>query len=338
MLEEYVVPSDLAGRRLSAVLSGRLGMSRRMLRRIIQAGGFYVNGEPVYLSVTVQDGDRVTWERPEEEVAVEPENIPLEICYEDDDVIVVNKPAGMLTHPSPHERRGSLLAAAAHYLRDRGGVPHAVHRLDKYTSGAVLIAKHAHAHHQLDRALRQGLVDRRYVAIVYAPEGCETGRWLTFVDGLAPNPHRPSRRIVVPPDRGDRAVTHALPLVQAGPLALVALVLETGRTHQIRAQMAFHGMPLVGDRDYTYALANRRDPLGQASFYEKAFGRQALHAYALSWPRVEDRAMCKVRARVADDMRELWQTVAGRDDIEAWCDEAQDVEPPGDPIYGPMDA
>lgn len=329
-VEQYQVPAELEGRRLSTVLMSTLGLSRRLLRRIIREDGFFLNGQPVRLSAIVRRGDLISWQLPDESPSIAPEQMPLDICYEDEDVMVVNKPAGILTHPSARERTGSLLAGVAYYLQKTGQTPHAVHRLDKYTSGAILFAKHAHAHHQLDRALRHGLVHRKYVALAYVQNDIPCGVWLHLVDDLAMNPEKPSRRIVVPEGKGERAITHALPLARTGHMVLFAFELETGRTHQIRLQMASRGMPLVGDRDYPYSVARKPDLAGRAGYFERVFPHQALHAYQLSWQLGENGPRKKSWARVPDAMERLWSLSGGTDTMEQWCERAAVASPTND--------
>ncbi|WP_245630045.1 pseudouridine synthase [Alicyclobacillus acidiphilus] len=317
-LHEFIVTEAEAGRRLSSVLMKGRGVSRRLVRRVIANDTFYLNGQPVPLSVHVAAGDRITFVMPEASESVTPEPMPLDICYEDDDVIAINKPAGVLTHPTARERTGSLLAGVAYHLQKEGRTPHAVHRLDKFTSGAILYAKHTHAHHRLDQALRNGRVHRRYMALAYVPFDVPMGQWLRMEDRIVQDPEKPSRRVIGTQDEGDLAVTHAMPIARVNHMMLFLFRLETGRTHQIRLQMASRGMPLVGDRDYTFAYANIGDPVGKAAYYERVFPHQALHAYELSWQVQVDGDLRVAYASVPQALEELWALSGGKQPLAEW--------------------
>lgn len=312
---EFIISEKLAGRRLSSILSTTHGMSRRFIRRVIAENGLQCNGEPVLLSQVMKYGDHVTIELPEETSNVVAERMKLDICYEDADVVVVNKPAGILTHPSARERTGSLLAGVAAHLEPQGLVPHSVHRLDKYTSGAILFAKHAHAHHLLDVALRNNQVHRRYVALVYSSSPLQLNEWQKLEDWIAQDPSKPSRRVIGSPENGQIAVTHMAPLMNIGSVYLCVFRLETGRTHQIRLQMASRGMPLLGDRDYTYAYSGQADT-EVSRYYEKVMGHQALHAYELTWNTQRDEGEQTVCAPVSDQLEELWMLLGGKLSID----------------------
>lgn len=320
-MHEFIVTESEAGRRLSSVLMKSRGVSRRLVRRVIANDTFYLNGQAVPLSAQVSVGDRITFAMPESEQNVLPEEMPLDIRYEDDDVIVVNKPAGVLTHPSSRERSGSLLAGVAYHLQRQGRTPHAVHRLDKYTSGAILYAKHTHAHHLLDQALRDGQVHRKYLALAYVSADVVLGEWMRFEDLIMQDPTKPSRRVIGRDGEGDLAVTYAKPIHQVAHMALFKFRLETGRTHQIRLQMASRGMPLVGDRDYTYRYANMEDLAQRATYYERVYPHQALHAYELSWKVKVDDALRRASANPSAQLEEFWALSGGGKSLSAYVAE-----------------
>ncbi|GMA60861.1 RluA family pseudouridine synthase [Alicyclobacillus fastidiosus] len=313
---EFTITDAEAGRKLSTLLSNTHGMSRRLLRKVIQTDGVLCNGTPVMLSYIVKAGDHIGVQFPDEDTTVVPEPMPLHVCYEDDNIVVVNKPAGVLTHPSARERTGSLLAGVAAYLQPYGLVPHSIHRLDKFTSGAIMFAKHAHGHHLFDAALRHDLVHRNYVAIAFTPTHPPLSQWVTFEDFIAQDPNKPSRRIVGDETSGQLAITHMCPIARVGDVSICVFRLETGRTHQIRLQMAARGMPLVGDRDYTYAYSGH-PPTKASTFHERMLPHQALHAYQLVWRvRVTD-APTSAYAKPADLLEELWSMLGGGPSLHA---------------------
>ncbi len=308
----FEITERLAGRKLGSILQSEFKMSRRLLRHLIDNDGVKVDGQTMYLTARVSIGQSVTILLPKETSHILPEKMNLDIRYEDDEVIVINKTKGVLTHPTAHERSGSLLAGVMHYLGEDGEIPHSVHRLDRDTSGVVMFAKHAHSHHLFDLALREGKMHRSYVAMVYCPElpnldKDEVG-FSTISLPIAGDPNQPSRRVIS--EEGQPAITHFKILDKVGKAAVVELVLETGRTHQIRLHMASIGMPLLGDRDYTIAYSGRPAPR-DAESYRKMMMRQALHAYALAWTHPITKQKKCVTAPVADDMVELWSELGG---------------------------
>lgn len=285
-------------------------MSRRLLRKLVVENSVFVNGQQVRMSTLVSEGDSVSLQFPDEISSVEPENIPLDILYEDENVLVVNKPVNMLTHPSARERSGSLLAAAAFYLQPQGLVPHSIHRLDKYTSGAILIAKHAHAHHLFDQSLRHGLIHRHYVALVYSRHPLSLQQPFRLVDFIAQDPTKPSRRVIGDELSGQEALTDVEVVAAMPPVYVCRFRLETGRTHQIRLQMASHAMPLLGDRDYTYAYSGDAESI-ESVHYQRVIPHQALHAYELIWRTRLESTYRRSSAPVRSEMEELWTLLKG---------------------------
>ncbi|MCL6453830.1 MAG: RluA family pseudouridine synthase [Alicyclobacillus sp.] len=309
-----------AGRTVRSILESQLRLSRRALRSLITTEGVMRNGAPVYLTARVEAGDTLAVWLPVETTDLIASPQPLQIAYEDSEVLVVDKPAGVLSHPTSRERTGSILDAV--YAHIAPLVPHCVHRLDRDTSGLLLLAKHAHFHHLFDEALRRGDVHRAYLAIVHLAStdpsgnfGAGASDWETIDLPIAQAPNAPSRRVISA--TGQRAVTHYRVLARAARSALVMVVLETGRTHQIRVHFAAVGQPLWGDPAY----GPRRDlesPDGQL------IARQALHAAWLWFRHPVTGHETAVFAPPPTDMRQAWCALGGQ--VSDWP-RAEDCNP-----------
>lgn len=314
-----------AGQRLDQWLAGRLApdLSRSRVQALIRQGAVGVGGRAVTETKhKLAAGDVVTVDVPEPEPA-EPqgEAIPLDILYEDDALIVVNKPAGLVVHPGAGNWTGTLVNALIHHcgesLSGIGGVkrPGIVHRLDKDTSGVMVVAKTDHAHRALSEAFadhgRTGALRRAYVALVW---GIPTPAVGTIDAPLGRAADR-IRRAVVPETRDDarHAVTHYAVEERFGEgrkdfaaASLVECRLETGRTHQIRVHMAHIGHPLVGDRDYGQAFRTKANRLPEPLRSKvQAFPRQALHARLLEFAHPDTHLTMRFEAPLPEDMEEL---------------------------------
>lgn len=228
-------------------------LSRSFIQKIIKEGRVRVNGEPVKANYRVHTDDDVAFELPgAQEPDIEPQDIPLDILYEDSDVLVVNKPKGMVVHPAAGHYRDTLVNAVLFHchgnLSGINGVmrPGIVHRIDKDTTGSVIVCKNDAAHQSIAQQLKDHSIVRRYRAIVHGvieeEEGC--------VD--APIGRDPSdrKKMAVNPRNGKNAVTHYRVLQRFSAYTYIECRLETGRTHQIRVHMASIGHPLLGDSVY----------------------------------------------------------------------------------------
>lgn len=227
-------------------------LSRSYVQKLIEDGFVTVNHKPAKANYKLRMGDEVTIEiPPAEELKAEPENIQLDIYYEDRDVIVVNKPRGMVVHPAEGNNSGTLVNALLYHCDDLSGIngvlrPGIVHRLDKDTSGLIMVAKNDNAHNSLAQQLKDRTVTRRYLALVHHNIKEEQG---TVNAPIGRDP-RDRQRMTVTDRNSKPAVTHYKVLERFGDYTLIECRLETGRTHQIRVHMTYIGFPLVGDPKY----------------------------------------------------------------------------------------
>jgi 23S rRNA pseudouridine1911/1915/1917 synthase len=226
--------------------------SRSKVQQWIKNGLVTVNDRPVKANYKCEAGDVVVIRLPEPEpLHVEPENIPLDIYYEDADVLVVNKPRGMVVHPAPGHMRGTLVNALLAHCTDLSGIngvlrPGIVHRIDKDTSGLLMVAKNDVAHQSLVDQLVKKTVTRKYKAIVHGVIPHDYGT----IDAPIGRDKRDRKKMAVTEENGKEAVTHFRVLERFRHYTFVECQLETGRTHQIRVHMKYIGYPLAGDPQY----------------------------------------------------------------------------------------
>jgi len=244
---------DDSGQRLDVFLAGENpDLSRSHIQKLVAGGLVEVNGLQARAGYRVKGGDLVVLRVPPPvELVVAPEPIPLDIYFEDADMVVVNKPRGMVVHPAEGNYSGTLVNALMHHCRDLSGIngvirPGIVHRLDKDTSGLLMVAKNDAAHLDLARQLSERKVDRRYLALAHGVVKNDRGT----VDAPIGRHPRDRQRMAVTPGGGKPAVTHYRVLERHRDLTYLELKLETGRTHQIRVHMAWLGHPVVGDPKY----------------------------------------------------------------------------------------
>ncbi len=265
------------GRRLDLFLTGAgAGLTRSRAQKLIEEGSVYVNDRPcTRKSHRLSRGDTVTFLLPEPgAVPLRAEQIPLDIVYEDDDLVVINKPRGMVVHPAPGHDSGTLVNALLHHCRSLSTVggeerPGIVHRLDKDTTGLLVVAKNDHSHRSLAAQLKSRTMQREYLALVHGRVRPAAGR---IEAPIGRHPRHRLRMAVVP--GGREAVTRYRTLAYPGPFSLLRLSLESGRTHQIRVHLSFIRHPLVGDPLYGKARsADLPPPLRRG---------QALHACRLT--------------------------------------------------------
>ncbi|MEO0409162.1 MAG: RluA family pseudouridine synthase [Cyanobacteria bacterium P01_A01_bin.135] len=274
--ETYHLEVDATGEgdRLDRWLARQVSLSRSRLQSLIEEGQVTLNGQPATKRQTLQPGDRILVEvPPAQPLALEPEAIPLDILYEDDALIIINKPAGMVVHPAPGHPSGTLVNALLAHCPDLQGIggverPGIVHRLDKDTTGAIVVAKTEPAMHHLQGQIQAKTARREYLAVVHGAPSDTEG---SVCAPIGRHPGDRQRMAVVPLEKGRYALTHWQVKERLGPYSLMQFRLDTGRTHQIRVHSAHIGHPVVGDPVYSSGRLPGVNLPGQA-----------LHAYRLS--------------------------------------------------------
>lgn len=264
---------DETGKRIDKYISEKLEITRSRVQKLIDDEMITINGNVAKSSSKVEEGQILTVEIPElKPLEVEPEDIELDILYDDDDVIVVNKPKGMVVHPANGNYTGTLVnAIMARYKDNLSGIngvirPGIVHRIDKDTSGVLVIAKNDNAHLKLAEQLKEHSMTRVYVAVV---RGILKNKVGTINAPIGRNPKDRKKMGVVA--NGKHAVTHYTVIKELDDCSVIEVKLETGRTHQIRVHMSYIGHPLLGDEVYS----NGKNKYG--------FKGQALHAKILGF-------------------------------------------------------
>lgn len=253
-MEIFTIETDDVNKRVDVFLNEEMeDISRSALQKNIEKGNITVNGEKISKNYKLRIGDIVEAELPPpENIDIVPEDIPLDIMYEDDDLIVINKPQNMVVHPAPGYYTGTLVNALMFHCGDNlsgiNGVlrPGIVHRIDKDTSGVLVIAKSDLAHKGLSEQLAEHSMKRVYNAIVYNSFSEESGT----VDRNIDRSKNDRKKMAVVMQGGRNAVTHYKVIEKLGKYTWVELQLETGRTHQIRVHMSYIGHPLLGDPVY----------------------------------------------------------------------------------------
>ena len=252
MTRELTASTEHAGVRLDAFLSADGALTRSQAARLIAEGRVRVNGKPAAKSARLSGGETVTVDVPQlRETALPPQDIPLDVVYEDDDVIVVNKPTGLVVHPAPGHPDGTLVNALLHHCGDSlsgiGGEkrPGIVHRIDRDTSGLIIAAKNDAAHLALSAQLKDHSLSRTYECLVTGNMKQDSGT----VDAPIGRSSADRKKMAVVPT-GRRAVTHWEVVARYPGVTHLRCRLETGRTHQIRVHMAYIGHPILGDTVY----------------------------------------------------------------------------------------
>ncbi len=306
---EFVVTESEAGQRLDALLTVHFhNYSRGHLRRVISAGGVKVDdtgGKPAY---RVRAGQKVQVILPEiPRQSPRPEAIPLDILFEDEDLVVVNKPPGMVVHPARGHWSGTLVSALQYHfgpsLSGSGGPqrPGIVHRLDRDTSGAILVARHDQAHHQLATQFQSRSIEKEYFALVAGTPDMDSD---VINRSIAVHPvHREKMTAVRDADSGRTAQTFYRVLERFRGFAAIQAMPKTGRTHQIRVHLAHVGLPVLCDRAYGHRAELTRGELnGDSSDATVFIRRQALHAHRLRFRHPRSGERMEIEAPLPGDI------------------------------------
>ena len=252
--KQYIVEAQDEGTRLDVYLTRELGQSRSYVQSLVKEGNVQVNGKTGKSNLKLSKESEISVTIPEvHEVEVEPENIPLDILFEDSHMIVINKARGMVVHPAVGNHSGTLVNALLYHCKDLSGIngeirPGIVHRLDKDTSGVMMAAKHDESHLGLAEQVKEHSATRTYYALVQGNIAEEKGTI------KAPIGRHPKDRMIMAVvfDNSKVAVTHVRVLERYGKHTLIECQLETGRTHQIRVHLAYIGHPVVNDPFYGF--------------------------------------------------------------------------------------
>ena len=270
-MKEYIVSQEEKGKRLDTYIpSVDTDITRTSAQRLIEDGNILVNGKNAKVSYKIQENDKISVEIPEpNQIELKAQNIPIEIIYEDSDIIVVNKPKGMVVHPANGNPDGTLVNAIMAICKDSlsgiGGEirPGIVHRIDKDTSGLLIVAKNDNAHVKMSEQIKNHEVKKTYIALVRGVFK-ENEATIDMPIGRSTS----DRKKMAVNKNGKNAITHIKVLKRFDKYTLLQVNIETGRTHQIRVHLSHIGYPIVGD--YTYSNGkNEFDVIGQCLHAQK---------------------------------------------------------------------
>lgn len=289
-LLKFEITSEDAGSKLREFLKFKCNFSSRFCRVSAYGKNIFVNGNVVKLSYILKDKDIVEIKlNKEESQNIEPQPIPLNIVYEDQDLIVINKPPFIVVHPTKSHPYNTVANGLIHYFKEKGEncIVRLVNRLDMNTSGLLIVAKNQFAHMALQRDMNEETFKKQYLAIAHGIFQEKRG---TINLPILNDENNGIKRTI--DDRGQNSITHYEVVDEYKDAQLVRLTLETGRTHQIRIHLSHFGHPIFGDILY-------------GSEDKEYIGRQALHAYKLQFPHPRDNRIVELEADLPDDMKEL---------------------------------
>jgi len=302
---EFVANASDEGRKLRDVLRKRIGISRRLMVRLKTSDeGLSVNGQKVWPNHLISEGDIISI-RMEEEISetIPPQPMELDIVFEDDHLFVLNKPAGIIVHPTTGHYLNTLANGVMHYWQERGERIRfrPVHRLDEHTSGLVIIAKHPLAQQQLSAQMMEGTVTKEYRTYVYGRPPELEGEINAPIGRQTEDPHR---RVVREDGAPSQTFYNIIASYHHDQASSVAIRLGTGRTHQIRVHMTSIGCPIIGDPYYT---DEKWEGTELAVRLSAIIDRQALHAFRLGFNHPVTGEEMLLEAALPDDMQRLEQ-------------------------------
>lgn len=308
---QVVVTAHQRPERLDSFVTRQIeNLSRSRVHQLLEAGLILVNGQRKAKSYSIRPHDVIDISLPmPEPITMEAEDIPLDIVYEDADLLVINKPAGMVVHPAYSNWTGTLVNALLHHVSDLSGIngklrPGIIHRIDKDTSGLLLVTKHDAAHRFLAQLFRTHKIEREYWALAWGHFKQKKG---TIEAPVGRSPKDRKKFAVV--KNGKHAVTHYEIMEELPPLSLVRLRLETGRTHQIRVHLSHTGHPIFGDRVYggdnDRLAGGEKRKRQQARNLLEEMPRQALHAKTLGFQHPSTKKIIRLDSELPSDFREV---------------------------------
>ena len=301
-MKEYIVSQEEKGKRLDTYIpSVDTDITRTSAQRLIEDGNILVNGKNAKVSYKIQENDKISVEIPKpKQIELKAQDIPIEIIYEDSDIIVVNKPKGMVVHPANGNPDGTLVNAIMAICKDSlsgiGGEirPGIVHRIDKDTSGLLIVAKNDNAHVKMSEQIKNHEVKKTYIALV---RGVFKENEAT-IDMPIGRSTSDRKKMAVTYKNSKNAITHVKVLARYNGFTHIELTLETGRTHQIRVHMAQLGHPVAGDIVYGPA----KNPI-------KSLNGQCLHAYYISFEHPRDKRIITVETELPEYFQKFLDTL-----------------------------
>lgn len=303
-MERLILEAGESGKRLDAYLAENTELTRSRIQQLIKEENVRVNDKKVKSSYKIEIGDKIEILIPEEkQIDLVPQNININILYEDNDIAVIDKKAGLVIHPSYGHESGTLVNAIMFHIKDLSGIngeirPGIVHRLDKDTSGLIIIAKNDKAHNRLSEMFKEKEIDKTYLAIVKGSISKDAGKVETQIG----RDTKDRKKMCVVKSNGKTAVTNFLVLDKNDKFSLVKVNIETGRTHQIRVHMKYLGYPILGDSVY-----------GKES---KTVKRQMLHAYKLEFKHPVTGEEMTIRSEIPEDFKEVLDRIKLHMDLD----------------------